>query len=219
MAERTTIYRDANGNIVRVDAPDTFANNVTFNGTLTATGLITANGGVSGTTGTFSGAVSGTTGTFSGAVTGSNLTIPLNPPRVSCTQNTHHDTSISGWTAVTWTETDDYDTDNMHSTSTNTGRFTANTAGLYITHFTLSWSSGTTNVRGVMIRKNSAGSSTGGTLVGEQLTNATASGTAMYVGGEVPLAVNDYLEFWCFQNSGGNLTTNVCIATARWVAP
>jgi hypothetical protein len=50
---------------------------VSINGTqrlLVAASGITSNGGVSGTTGTFSGAVSGTTGTFSGAVSGTTGT-------------------------------------------------------------------------------------------------------------------------------------------------
>jgi len=102
-------------------------------------------------------------------------------------------------TLAPW-ESERFDTDNFHSTTTNTSRITipSGLAGKYLVQAKVAWN--TTNVtgrRGLTIYKN--GASAG--------HNVAYAGTE-YTGGDMSvvmdLAVSDYLQVYCFQNSGSN---------------
>lgn len=64
--------------------------------------------------------------TTSGVTGVNNLIVP---PMVKCIRSTT--TSYTSATALAWPDADEYDTDDMHSTSVNNSRITINTAGIY----------------------------------------------------------------------------------------
>lgn len=94
-----------------------------------------------------------------------------------------------------------YDTDTMHSTSSNTGRITFTTAGVYIVHFTGTWqASDTTSDRFARIRKNG--------------TDTLCIDSREILTRDIPIAHNmtiieqfsssDYVEVQVQQNSGSD---------------
>jgi len=129
---------------------------------------------------------------------------------VACSDNT--------WTLMT------FDTSNGFGTNTdyvnwlaNNARLTAptNYAGLYSVRACVTFPANSTGVRRIQVRKNSAGSATGGTLIGTThipaLTTASAATTVVY-GRDAYLSAGDYVEVFVLQNSGGSLTTTTAEA-------
>lgn len=103
-------------------------------------------------------------------------------------------TSGAGWVPLTF-DSERFDTDNMHSTGTNPGRITINTAGIYVVTGHVQWQLNTAGVRGLGIRVN------GATFVGTDdyaIGNASLQTTATVY----KLAAGDYLELLANQNSG-----------------
>lgn len=136
----------------------------------------------------------------------------INPPRCSIYQGTTGTTAgTSGVAALVLWDTEsasDGDTDTMHSTSTNTSRVVATTAGLYLVTTSIYFAANATGYREVMLRKNSAGSSSGGTLIDQFRMPATPTGSGYCGGGKrVRLAATDYVEAFVTQTSGGSLAT------------
>lgn len=110
----------------------------------------------------------------------------------------------------------------MHSTSSNASRLIAPVAGLYVV--TYSWH--TQNTNGVQrsetmnVRKNAAGSSGSGTLVGEATTAQPTSFTSSYqmsITGafDIVLAANDYVEMFIAATSASVPVT--VGATKTWM--
>jgi hypothetical protein len=96
---------------------------------------------------------------------------------------------------------EEFDTDTIHDTVTNSGRLTAKLAGKYIASASVRWASNATGDRLISIKKN------GTTLVSEN-GNDSVDGNGVLITGSpviVSLAANDYLEVEVFQDSGGNL--------------
>lgn len=95
-----------------------------------------------------------------------------------------------------------FDTDSIHSTSTNTGRLTCNTAGKYIIVGNVLWDTNASGRRGLRIRAN--GASTIGfhqyENVPDSAINPVQIVTTIYA-----LAIDDYVQLQAFQNSGGSL--------------
>lgn len=113
----------------------------------------------------------------------------------SATQSIPHDTT----TVVTWSS-EDFDTNNFHSTSVDTGRFTIPTAGKYLINLTLGWdTTGSTVNKNVNLRKN------GTTILGNN-GNGTGSGyqtmSLQYV---VNASVSDYFDITVYQPTGSAL--------------
>lgn len=118
----------------------------------------------------------------------------------------------ASWTALTF-DSEAYDTDGMHSTSTNTSRLTCVTAGKYLVHGQVTFAANATGSRWVAIKKN------GTFYVNESRPNAGSSSTVVFhVDLLVDLAVNDYVELFVFQTSGGNLNVNGGNATTAFAA-
>jgi hypothetical protein len=96
------------------------------------------------------------------------------------------------------------DTDGGHSTTTNTSRFTAQTAGTYAISGTVAYVQNTTGTRAVGITVN-------GSIAAQSVspTLTTANTWSGQVFALVTLAVGDYVELQTWQNSGANpLNTN-----------
>jgi hypothetical protein len=104
-------------------------------------------------------------------------------------------------TALTW-DSEQFDTDTFHSTSTNTSRITipAGKAGKYLFLGRINWTTNATGAREFKLFKNGV----------EQLWNPAAL-AATQTGNQwstiYDAAVNDYFEAYVYQTSGGALTT------------
>jgi len=103
-------------------------------------------------------------------------------------------------------DTEDLDSDNGHSTVTNTSRYTAQTAGWWRVMGGVSLTGNATGTRNLFIAKNS------GAVAGTG-TNNGVPGAASWAGATksklVSLIVGDFVEVFFFQNSGGALNTLV----------
>lgn len=107
-------------------------------------------------------------------------------------------------TAITF-NTEDFDTDGFHSTSTNTSRFTipSNKAGKYLLTGNVNYLAGNvTGPRAAYIYKN-------GSVYNYHSQQAAVSpspyGAIVKVSFILNLAVGDYIELFAFQGDGGNL--------------
>jgi hypothetical protein len=122
----------------------------------------------------------------------------------SLTKSANQSISTVTNTAITF-DTELEDTDGFHSTVTNTSRITipAGKAGFYLISGQINYASNATGVRHGNIYKN-----------GSHLSVAWLSGATNgdWTGGSVSqiveLAVNDYVELFAYQNSGGNVNVN-----------
>ena len=109
----------------------------------------------------------------------------------------------STWTALNFND-EFFDTNNFHSTTTNTSRFTATLAGKYQFNHSNQWGLNSAGQRGAAIYKNGSALAYFPSVVGS---------AAIYVGNAFSfvcdLAVNDYLEVFVYQTSGANVVCYV----------
>lgn len=104
-----------------------------------------------------------------------------------------------------------YDTDTMHDNSTNNSRLTCKTAGVYVITGQINYAANATSVRDAFIYVNGAAVAT---ARGRDPENA---GAYIQVTTQYELAVNDYVQLYGYQVSGGDLNvTNG--ATLTWLA-
>jgi hypothetical protein len=106
-------------------------------------------------------------------------------------------------TALTF-DSEEYDSDTMHSTSSNTSRFTVQTglAGKYLLMAHTSFAGNSTNSRWIWFKKNG---STDITASAVNYSNLNAALRAIETAVVVDLAVGDYVEAVVLQDSGGSL--------------
>jgi hypothetical protein len=147
----------------------------------------------------------------------------LGPPRCFVYQTSATTLGTSGTSGLILWDTQVDNTDSIHSTSVNPGRFTATTPGRYLFTVQLAYAVNSTGNRQLDIRKNSGGSSSGGTAVYAGRTGAIASlATTLSISLDVTLAEDDHLEVFGTQSSGGSLATSpgvsLTFAQMRWVA-
>lgn len=92
-----------------------------------------------------------------------------------------------------------YDTDTIHSTSSNPSRLTCKTAGIYAIVGSVAFAANGVGRRLALIKFN------GGSFIGIQQKEATAGNVAdqMTVSAQYEFAVDDYVELQSFQQSGG----------------
>lgn len=143
------------------------------------------------------------------------------------------DTSTSSISASTLTlmtfATDDYDTGGFHSTVSNTSRLTVPTGygGIYNIFANVYFNYFATTVKSLYleVRKNAAGSSSGGTRVAAATCNTSTNSLIMSAASlqtQVRLAATDYIELFCMQETGGALslmgTTQAHRFGMTWVA-
>lgn len=126
----------------------------------------------------------------------------------------------SGTEAPLQLNTEDYDTANMHSTSSNTETFTAPVGGLYAVSAGASFSAGDTDgSRGISI---GPGGSTGAaaTLVRAN-TSSTPTPTVISASDVVDLSASQTVEVTVVQDSGSTLSVgpNNTYVVVHWVGP
>lgn len=102
-------------------------------------------------------------------------------------------------TALTF-DTEDYDTNTMHSTVSNSNRITFQTAGKYLVGAQFRWASNATGIRWGRIILNAAT-----VLVYDNPATNLGDQTSFLATTIYNFAVNDYIEIYAFQTSGGNL--------------
>jgi hypothetical protein len=122
-------------------------------------------------------------------------------PDIGARVNNSTDITLShnSITALTF-DTEDWDTDTMHSTTTNTSRLTATKAGKYLVVGMVWFNTNGTGIRNIYIYKN-------GSVVAQtgENTCSSANSTILNIVNFVDLAVNDYIELEAYQSSGGDL--------------
>lgn len=95
-----------------------------------------------------------------------------------------------------------WDTDTIHSTSSNTGRLTCNTAGYYAIWGSVYWAASATSYRQVNIQLNG----TTNIVVVRDETNTISSDPMMQdISTVYQLSATDYVELVVRQETGGNL--------------
>jgi len=107
-------------------------------------------------------------------------------------------------TLLTW-NTESYDTDAFHDTSTNTGRFTipAGKAGKYLLNIKTMWdSSSNTGGRNLILYKN------GAAILDSEFSLSTRGNLQMSLVSAQSAAVADYFEVYVFQSTGGSIDLN-----------
>ena len=138
----------------------------------------------------------------------------LDPPVVFAYQGTTATAVATGTLTVLPMDTELVDTDNVHSTSTNTSRLTIVTAGRYRVTGQIGYAVNGTGYRSAAIAKN--GTNTAITA----MNSIVAIATYVQVVDEVLCAVGDYIELSAQQNSGVALNTvtgaNQTFLKARW---
>ena len=102
-------------------------------------------------------------------------------------------------TAVTW-DTEEFDTDAFHSTSSNTSRFTipAGKGGKYLFNCSVRWDNNSSSDRILEIYKN-------GTIFAV-LDVLTGNYPGYMISRTLNLVATDYVELYVYQNSGGSRT-------------
>jgi hypothetical protein len=151
----------------------------------------------------------GTTGQILSKASGTDLDFSfINPPSNTYSGVVVFDTANQSipnntLTALTFTS-ETLDSDGYHSTVTNTSRLTipAGKAGKYCIMMDTSMAPNNTGFRNGAIYKNGNGIYYGGEFLGNNINAATQ------VSAVVDLAVNDYIEFYVYQNSGVSLNCN-----------
>lgn len=126
-----------------------------------------------------------------------------NQPRVRVKRSGAQTIANSTNTDITWDQ-EDWDTDSMHSTSSNTNRLTCPTGmdGDWHVSFYVTWAQNAVGTRAVWFLVNGANPR----WAGIETVNSTASyGVAQAGGSVVRLAAGDYVTLQVVQFSGGNL--------------
>lgn len=137
------------------------------------------------------------------------------PKRCHAYQNVGQVVATAATTAVTL-DSEEVDTDAMHSTVTNTSRITCVTAGRYRFIGQVAYPSNATGYRSALLRKN------GSNIAISQAQAANGASHYQQVVDEILLAVGDYVELFATQSSGGNLTLIASASStflhAAWVS-
>jgi len=113
------------------------------------------------------------------------------------------------WTAVALS-LEDFDTDGLHSTASNTSRMTAPVAGKYAFNgYVLFPGSIDGHVtRKLAVTKNGASPSNAGNIYGyAEVPNVGTTSVVLTVSGLVSLAATDYIQMMAYQDSTGARTT------------
>ena len=122
------------------------------------------------------------------------------PPRCHAYQNAAQTLTTSTFTSVLL-DTEEVDTDAIHSTVTNTSRFTIATAGRYRFIGQIDFASNASGYRIARLTKNGSGTA----IANNYAISVGAAAMGVQVVDEILCAAGDYIELQGWQNSGGNL--------------
>lgn len=118
-------------------------------------------------------------------------------------------------TAVTF-NTDEWDTNSIHSTSANTSRLTipADKAGRWEFHYRVAFAPSGTGVRVAFLKVNGATDAIGSSVVSQANTPVQNSIVGVL---QIDLAAGDYVELFVYQDSGGALNIGNSLASDRGI--
>jgi hypothetical protein len=133
-----------------------------------------------------------------------------NPPACVLSNSANISVASGAITPVTF-NTEQVDTDSMHSTVSNTGRITFNTAGLYTLTGNVQFASNATGFRGLFFYKN-GDYTVAGRIASEFRGANNGDVTEISLSRVFKFAVADYVELIAYQTSG--VALNVLVAGA-----
>jgi hypothetical protein len=135
--------------------------------------------------------------TFAGLTTTGNANIATYGARVynDALEEIAHNT----WTALTF-NSEDWDSDNIHSVASNTSRLTCTEDGKYLVFGTARFASNATGYRGLAIQLNA-----GNEFARIFITPVNGSTTDLTVSTVIDMSATDYVELIVYQSSGGAL--------------
>lgn len=146
-----------------------------------------------------------------------------NPPRVSTYQATVQSIPSSAYTAVSF-DTDSFDSDNMHSVTSNKTRVVLNTPGMYQIDATVPFTAANVGNAFMAIGYNGAGVYSN-PIPGGAVAAPLSSSLAVMLNISISWSfhLGDYLEVFVYQSSGSSLSLNNTSAykpavSVRWVA-
>jgi hypothetical protein len=183
-------------------------------GTMDATGNATVGGtlGVTGAT-TLAGVTTGAI-TTTGAVTADSVTstglITGNTPLFVGLQNAEQTLANATSTPIALAQ-ELIDTHGGHSTVTNNSRYTAQVAGWYLVSGAVNFKANASNRRAALLFKNGLELPGGGSIVPPPNVHTRVPTPTL----PVFLAVGDYVDLRGFQDSGGNLNTEMVSGAAQ----
>lgn len=127
------------------------------------------------------------------------------PPTAVLRQAVAQSLSNSTWVAVTL-DAEDVDSNNGHSTVSNTSRYVCQVAGWYTVCGIVAFAANSSGFRAARLQVN-------GTVVTGSISygphNSSAEAVIITPTRDIQLAVTDYLEVAGWQNSGGSLNSAV----------
>jgi len=94
------------------------------------------------------------------------------------------------------------DTDAVHDNTLNNSRLSCKTAGTYLIGGSFAFAASPTGIRQISILLN------GTTTIAAQRVPASSVDTMLSISTVYALAVNDYVQLFAYQNSGGALSVN-----------
>lgn len=139
------------------------------------------------------------------------------PPAVYARRTINQTISTASWTAMALNGSELFDTDSLHSTSTNNERLTVNSAlGIYSIDGWVSWAVNATGRRAIRVLLNGSASLRQITDIATDATIGNDQGIHLYYNLET---VGDYVELQGWQSSGGDLVADNAHFAMTWVAP
>ena len=123
--------------------------------------------------------------------------------RITQSPNASQSIATNTGTDLTF-NSENFDTDGFHDTSTNTARITIPTGkgGKYAINAHVEWATNAVGTRNIYIYKNNTSS------LASQFQSAQASDMGMEVNTIASLAAGDYITLQVYQTSGGSLNVN-----------
>ena len=135
-----------------------------------------------------------------------NVSFLANPPACRVYNSANLAVVNAGSGSVLTFNSERFDTNTMHSTSSNTDRITVNTAGLYQVTFSGTWATAASSTRVFELWNSSAGRIGSAALVGTELS---ATVTALW-----KASAGQFFYVIAYQTSGGGLNVNAVANTS-----
>lgn len=150
-----------------------------------------------------------------------NISFLANPPACRVYHNANQNITNGIGNQVVLFNSERYDTDNMHSTVTNTGRITFNTAGIYVISFSgVLFAATDYTYSECYVQMNG----TTPILLGAKIYGPTHNSPSLFAGGTYKFAVNDYITVQLGQANAAAASRNLLSAgnyspefSATWI--
>jgi hypothetical protein len=141
----------------------------------------------------------------------SSLQFLLNPPIARLAKSANQTVAAGSFVPITF-DVSSIDSYNGHSSGST--KYFAQVQGWYMVAANLQWPNSNVGIRDALIAKNGSSipESNGTTSNPSNLTPGNPSATIL-----VQLNVNDFIECWGFQNTGGNVSLGLGAISIIWM--